>query len=194
MHRVIRELKTPKANELKNRMEELGEIDDRLVGNDDSLHNQKYYLNASIGWRQLFVINEFNEISMQNLVCVEVVLIWYLGLMKAKAYIEGSTDMDPDVHWREHRSPQNYVIKFFFTILWMGIVSGVIYAWRRLWGMIFPLAYEEFLDLCTVANQSMFIFDQKFHGYYIHGQFPGETADLTLQALKIQLDEESIGN
>jgi len=40
----------------------------------------------------------------------------------------------------------------------------------------------------------MFIFDQKFHGYYIHGQFPGDSSDVTLDKLKLALDAESLGN
>ena len=35
--------------------------------------------------------------------------------------------------------------------------------------------------------------DSKFHGYYIHGQFPGDSSDVTLEKLKLMLDEEGTG-
>ena len=35
-----------------------------------------------------------------------------------------------------------------------------------------PLPAEEFVDLCSVCNVSIFIFDETLHGYYIHGMNP----------------------
>ena len=31
---------------------------------------------------------------------------------------------------------------------------------------------EDFVDLCTIANISIFIIDDHLHGYYIHGENP----------------------
>jgi len=35
-----------------------------------------------------------------------------------------------------------------------------------------PLKIEEFTDLCSIANISIFSLDQEIHGYYIHGKTP----------------------
>lgn len=41
---------------------------------------------------------------------------------------------------------------------------------------------------------SLLIFDEKFHGYYIHGESPSNTSDVTLDQLKKALDNEGSGN
>lgn len=47
-----------------------------------------------------------------------------------------------------------------------------------------------FSDLCTVANCSVFMMTNYYHGYYIHGRAPWENSDLPVGWLKIRLDEE----
>lgn len=53
---------------------------------------------------------------------------------------------------------------------------------RKLFDIWFPIAIEDFVDLCTIANISIFIIDDVLHGfiyclymfyrYYIHGENP----------------------
>jgi len=38
------------------------------------------------------------------------------------------------------------------------------------------------------------ILDESFHGFYIHGQSPSGSADVTLTELKMKLDQEATGN
>lgn len=132
---------------------------------------------------------------MYRLIYVEAVLIWYIAFMKGTAALENATDYDPDVHFLYTvESPRNPAFYFFFTVLWMFIFGSFQYLFRQVFRFAFPIAYIDFKDLCCVANLSLFIFDQQFHGYYIHGQFPGETADVTLERLKLLLDEEENGD
>jgi meckelin len=75
------------------------------------------------------------------------------------------------------------------------MVTGVVlYLIRYIFSFLFPLPYMDFVDLCSVANVSLFIFDDKFHGYYIHGESPSHSSDVTLEALKRALDNEGQGN
>ena len=59
--------------------------------------------------------------------------------------------------------------------------------------MWIPLKKTEFLDLCSVANISIFILDEMLHGYYIHGQCPFGKADSNLDELLRFLEEEGKG-
>ncbi len=43
---------------------------------------------------------------------------------------------------------------------------------RRLFTFWDQLAYVNFVDLCSVANISIFLMDEYLHGYYIHGENP----------------------
>lgn len=51
-----------------------------------------------------------------------------------------------------------------------------------------------FVDLCSVANISIFIFESFCHGYYIHGLNPVGTSEGTVEDLKEVLIKESKGN
>ena len=42
----------------------------------------------------------------------------------------------------------------------------------------------DFVDLCSVANVSLFKFEEKLNGYYIHGESPTKSADVSLTTLK----------
>ena len=47
-----------------------------------------------------------------------------------------------------------------------------------------------FADLCTLANCSVLIMTEKYHGYYIHGRAPWAKSDLPMAWLKLELDLE----
>jgi len=47
-----------------------------------------------------------------------------------------------------------------------------------------------FADLCTLANCSVLIMTDKYHGYYIHGKAPWLKSDLPMSWLKMELDME----
>ena len=112
--------------------------------------------------------------------------------MKAVVGFEAASDFDPDVHFKPTLSPDNFILKYFWTVFWTLLISFVIWGVRKLFSLCFvPYKYVDFVDLCTVSNQSMFIFDQRYHGYYIHGVFPGENSDVTLEQLKLSLDDET---
>ncbi len=52
------------------------------------------------------------------------------------------------------------------------------------------LKFQDFMDLCSVANISLLLMDENFHGYYIHGQAPSGNSDLPLSDLMINLASE----
>jgi meckelin len=49
------------------------------------------------------------------------------------------------------------------------------------------------MDLCSVANISLLILDQPFHGFYVHGEAPSGRSDLVMADLKAKLDAEGEG-
>ena len=58
----------------------------------------------------------------------------------------------------------------------------------------FPLKVDEFTDLCSVSNISVFILHDALHGYYVHGKSPYYgLADLNAEDLKRALDMEKEG-
>lgn len=64
---------------------------------------------------------------------------------------------------------------------------------RRVLNIWTPNAVQDFVDLCSVANVSLFILDETLHGYYIHGKAPGGTAEISAEELEMALEVESKG-
>ncbi len=48
----------------------------------------------------------------------------------------------------------------------------------------------QLVDLATLANVSLIAMDEPAHGYYIHGQAPWAKADIPLDVMHKQLQEE----
>lgn len=71
-----------------------------------------------------------------------------------------------------NNSPYNYVLQFFFTTIIMFAIGVAQYMAKYVLKFKFPLLIENFVDLCSVCNISVLIFDHSFHGYYIHGRSP----------------------
>jgi len=58
-------------------------------------------------------------------------MIWYLFLMKGTLSVENNTDYDPDVHFMNSlKSPYNYALKYFFTVLFMTVIATIMYSAR----------------------------------------------------------------
>jgi len=77
-----------------------------------------------------------------------------------------------------------------FILFASGLVQYVVVRLIQYW---IPTKKTEFLDLCSVANISVFILKDSLRGYYIHGQSPLGEADTTLHELIQFLEEEGRG-
>ena len=64
---------------------------------------------------------------------------------------------------------------------------------KRLLNIWIPTSVQEFVDLCSVSNVSIFILDETLHGFYIHGKAPGGTAEVNAEELELALEDESKG-
>merc|ERR1719174_3446884 len=51
----------------------------------------------------------------------------------------------------------------------------------------------EFVDVCSVANISVFFLDEPFHGYYIHGKAPTSRGEYCHSELAKALHDEGKG-
>ena len=78
----------------------------------------------------------------------------------------------PYISVQKDRIQSNYVLQYFlntFVYFVMGIIQIIARKAVSIW---YPICYHEIVDLCTIANVSIFIIDQNMHGYYIHGENP----------------------
>jgi meckelin len=99
----------------------------------------------------------------------------------------------PNFATQDTFSPDNYVLKFFVTVVIIYTIGSLQYVVKQLLKQIFPLKHEEFTDLCSICNISVLMFDNSFHGYYIHGRSPYGQSDVGLDILTKSLLYEEGG-
>lgn len=144
-------------------------------------------------WRPVFVMNELNEILVSNVIPIEVILIWTSFLLVGENWKNGAL-YESQVSTDESRALHSYALMFFLFTVIILVIGVTVYVIRYAICFFMPLSYMDFIDLCSVANVSLFIFDEKFHGYYIHGEAPAKSADVSLGTLIKALDNEGSGN
>jgi len=57
----------------------------------------------------------------------------------------------------------------------------------------YPLPTTTFIDLLTVCNLSLLMFDEQFKGYYLHGKSPYGMAEINAYKLRENLHKEGRG-
>jgi len=143
-------------------------------------------------WRNLFLLNELNHLQTYKLIGTEFTLIVY-GIVMEGFGLKYWINYAPELVTVKTNSPNNYILFFFVTTLLMYIIASIQYAARYIFKGRFPLKTEELTDLCSTANISILIFDESFHGYYIHGRSPYGQAEISAGKLKKAFNYEASG-
>jgi meckelin len=124
------------------------------------------------------LVNELNELQTYKLINPHLTLIVYAILMEGFE-LKYWTSHDPDLNRFETDSPSNYTLFFFVTTCIIYGVGIIQYAASYILVGTFPQRYTEFVDLCSITNMSVLMFDESFHGYYIHGRSPFGQAEIS---------------
>ena len=82
-----------------------------------------------------------------------------------------------------YKAPVNFVLRNFIAGIIFSLSSLVEIILVRPLQIWLPLKKQEFMDLCSVSNISVFILDGLLHGYYIHGLSPIGKADVNYDEL-----------
>jgi len=88
----------------------------------------------------------------------------------------------------------NRVLFFFMLCVLLLSIGAIEYIYHIGLSLWIPLSSHNFVDLCSVANLSVIMFDEILHGYYIHGQSPAGLADTDSEELKRVLENEGKGD
>lgn len=137
-------------------------------------------------------MNELNELQTYRLISSEVTLIMY-GLFMEGFGLKYWDSHDPDFNTTQTNSPRNFALFFFVTTIVIYGVGLAQYGFAHLMRPIRPLRTEEFVDLCSVCNISVLMFDDTLQGYYIHGVSPYGYAEISAERLRKSLEFEASG-
>lgn len=127
-------------------------------------------------------MNEFCELQLSKLISVELTLLIYIFLFEGIGFKYWATH-DPDVNYVETDSPSNYVLRFFVTACIFLIVGSAQYLISYILKPFLPHKAEEFVDICSVCNVSLLLFDNSFKGFYIHGKSPYGQSEVSAEVL-----------
>lgn len=116
-------------------------------------------------------MNEINEAQIYKVISIEFNLFIYAFFMEGLGWRYFST-YNPFFDTTPKNSPENFVLKFFVTAIVMYAIAIVQYGLRYLIKFRYPMKVEEIIDLCSLCNISVLMFEHSFHGYYIHGRSP----------------------
>ena len=159
---------------------------------DRERKKERFSESSPNAWRLIFVANEYNELQMMQYVSMELTLVWYVFFMEGVGWRLWAAH-DPDLSDDINDSVLNKYINFSIIIIVLISIGLVQYLLKRGLGFLFPLPIHNFVDLCSITNVSVFIFDQRLHGYYIHGESTGGQSDVSFNELRDYLQREENG-
>ena len=169
------------------------ETEKNMAMNDikSSLDKKVKYKKYRSAWRMIHVVNQFNELQKYRIFNLYFGFSWIILLYFRCDWERREHQVPRDAH--VDGSPINLVLRNFIAgIIVMASVSVelVIVRLLQIW---LPLKKQEFMDLCSVSNISVFILDELLHGYYIHGLSPIGKADVNYDELFVFLNHEGAG-
>ena len=142
-------------------------------------------------WRMIHVANQFNKLQKERIYHLYFGFCWLVLLyLRCKWYRREYMVPNDDTL---DEAPRNFILRnFIASIIVLASVSIelVIVKILQIW---IPLKKQEFMDLCSVSNISVFILDEYLHGYYIHGLSPFLKADVNYDELFGYLNQEGTG-
>ncbi|XP_022100949.1 meckelin-like isoform X1 [Acanthaster planci] len=165
----------------------------RVVQSSDPGNNKGSVAPVSI-WRTYFVANEWNELQEMRRSSVFFqmsAMLFFLEVIGMK----NLTTMDPrsDVYV----DPSTY-LGDPSRVLRFAVASGLYLLLSLLQWIFFAFIYERFIadsmrnfvDLCSMANISVFVLIDNTFGYYIHGRSVHGFADTDMKDMRDQLKRE----
>ena len=141
----------------------------------------KRYRKHRSAWRMIHVVNQFNELQKKRIFHLYFGFCWIILLYYRCNWYRREQQIPADKLVDE--APVNFVLRNFIASIIVLASCSIELVLSRLLKIWIPLKKQEFMDLCSVSNISVFILDELLHGYYIHGKSPNGKADVNYDEL-----------
>jgi len=144
-------------------------------------------------WRMLFIANEYNELQTVRHVSMEL-MYFVFGCLMYGADLENLAAVQPNMNTTiDSTVKTNFILKYFLSVFLLFVIGCVLYGIRKAISLWVPTPIQDFTDLCSISNISIFILDDNYHGYYVHGQSPSGQSEGSAEDLRRFLETESKG-
>ena len=169
------------------------ETEKNMAMNDvkSSLDQKSKYRKYRSAWRMIHVVNQFNELQKKRVFHLYFAFSWIVLLYNRCTWNRREYQVPRDEMVKN--SPINFVLRNFIAGIIVMASASIELVLVRLLQIWLPLKKQEFMDLCSVSNISVFILDGLLHGYYIHGLSPNGKADVNYDELFTFLNVEGAG-
>jgi meckelin len=143
-------------------------------------------------WRSIMIANEWAEIQSERHTDIDFTLMFVLLFLAGLDYLYLSTPQ-PDVVDLS-AGPTNAALRFFVIAMWYATVMAIQMGYKLVTYHFLDDPLDTFVDLCQLANVSVFILDGPIHGYYLHGHSVHPQADVNMRTMLTNHKAESDGN
>ncbi|XP_049787619.1 meckelin isoform X2 [Schistocerca cancellata] len=149
-------------------------------------------------WRTYFIANEWNEIQTKrktSLVFQLSVTLLFLKVIGLENWALSNPNLHSSILESTMGNPPCVMFRFAIGVT----VYLVIYVLQWLFATTIYERYiknavQEFVDLCSMANISVFILASENYGFYVHGRSPHGFADTDMYCMinHLQREEEDL--
>lgn len=144
-------------------------------------------------WRTILVANEWCELQTTRKTNV-IFTLFFVGFFLLGLDLDYNATSQPDLN-NTSAGQMNAILRFANTTFFWLILSYAQWLWKF---CIYERYISEppeqsFIDFCTIAKISVFVMDEKFHGYYLHCRSPHQYADGSMIELLDMLHKEESG-
>ncbi|XP_060849332.1 meckelin isoform X2 [Rhopalosiphum padi] len=142
-------------------------------------------------WRSYFVANEWAEIQTKRKISSPLQLLLTILLLKIYG-LENWAAAEPEVHLTKvPYRPISQLLGFGMLVIVFSIVYIVQWITTvAIYERYIKNCIQQFVDICSLANISVFILSAEFFGYYIHGRSAHGFSDTDMESLIGQLRRE----
>ena len=160
-----------------------------LVKDSDGMSIKKY----KGAWRVLFIANQYLSLSVLRNYPMCLMLIIFAFIWQFFSWGDYANELAL-VYYNE-TSPTNPILMMFvFYFIIFSILACYLLLKLFVNKCIYPTKQQDFVDLCSVSNISIFMLTEYLKGYYIHGHSPLGRSETTLEDLMNLLEEEGAEN
>jgi len=135
-------------------------------------------------WRLIMIINEYNSLQPARKTCIEFNLFWILFFLVGLGFDENSSSQIL-LSKTSHEMSKNTALCIANNVIFWYLAYFIQWFFRFTIYERYIVEHraQRMIDLATIAKISMFILNEKYHGYYIHCKSSYEFSDCSLEKI-----------
>eukprot|EP00833_Pecoramyces_ruminatium_P008275 jgi/Orpsp1_1/1182307/evm.model.c7180000080766.1 len=142
-------------------------------------------------WRTFFLANQWNNIQTFRKVNIKFSIILMVFILEG-LNVRYIASPHPKIGDLSSHEPTSIFLLFGLNCLcWFSICCVQMFLRWAIYGRYYKNRMLQFIDLLSLSNISMIIFDENYHGYYVHGRSVHPYADTDIIDIAHNLSKEA---